>query len=121
MLNREGERRSQLNESFTSLKKPLRLIVIGSNAQLLPPPISDAFDNVTGPFPVRSGGACAPSLTSSGPFNLFRHPSARRLITHLISLITIEDLGKQPWKTLHRFLPQKRGSSVLGCCKMLVN
>jgi hypothetical protein len=66
---------------FTEHKKPLPLIVIGSNAQLLPPPISDAFDSVTAPFPVRPGGARAPSVTSSGPFNPFRHPSARRLVT----------------------------------------
>jgi hypothetical protein len=35
----------------------------------------------------------------------------------LISFITIEDMGKQSWKTLHRFRPEKRRSSVLGCCK----
>jgi hypothetical protein len=75
------ERRSQLIESFSHNKKPLRPIVNGSNAQLLPPSISDAFDSVTGPFPVRPGGARAPSLRSSGPFNPLRHPSARRLIT----------------------------------------
>jgi hypothetical protein len=35
-----------LNGSVARKKKPLRLIVIGSNAQLLPPPISDAFDKL---------------------------------------------------------------------------
>jgi hypothetical protein len=47
------------NESFAHNRKPLRPIVIGSNAQLLPPPISDAFGSVTAPFPVRPGGARA--------------------------------------------------------------
>jgi hypothetical protein len=35
----------------------------------------------------------------------------------LISLITIEDVGKQSWKTLHKFCPQKKRSSVSVCCK----
>jgi hypothetical protein len=45
-----------LNERFLGTK--IRAIMIGSNDQLLPPPVSDAFDSVTALFP--------DSLTLSG-------------------------------------------------------
>jgi hypothetical protein len=76
-LKHELERQSQLNKGFADHKRPLRPIVISSNAQLLSPPISDVFGRVTGLLPDLPGRCSyATSLTLSSPFNSPRHPLA---------------------------------------------